>query len=313
MPKLTITRGLPGSGKTTWAKTVLEENPDKVINVNRDDTRERLFKTVNQDYYDTDQDTLRRKEALVTHANQEAAVKALRAGFDVIISDTNLPVKVCRDWRKLAVENGAEFEVKDFSQVSLGTCFERNALRNDKEPVPNHVIQRMFDRFVKGGLAPLPPIEDEPVKIGGYGVEPYKRDISKPSAYIFDIDGTLAQMGDRSPYDFTQVHKDTVKKDVARVSSILDREDWTIIMSGRSEECRQQTEEWLEKNGIEFDELYMRAKGDNRPDWQIKYDLFNEHVRNRYNVRGVFDDRNQVVALWREMGLTCFQVDYGDF
>jgi len=84
-------------------------------------------------------------------------------------------------------------------------------------------------------------------------------------------------------------------------------------MSGRSDECRNETYQWLRENDVPFDELYMRAADDKRQDWKVKYDLFNEHVRGKYNVVGVFDDRDQVVKLWREMGLTCFQVAPGLF
>jgi hypothetical protein len=56
------------------------------------------------------------------------------------------------------------------------------------------------------------------------------------------------------------------------------------------------------------DELWMRAEGDRRPDDIVKAELFDAHVRDRYDVRFV-----RVVALWRRMNLKCWQVAYGEF
>lgn len=57
----------------------------------------------------------------------------------------------------------------------------------------------------------------------------------------------------------------------------------------------------------------MRKSGDMRKDSIVKREMFDEHIRGRYNVNFVLDDRNQVVELWRSMGLTCLQVADGDF
>ena len=57
----------------------------------------------------------------------------------------------------------------------------------------------------------------------------------------------------------------------------------------------------------------MRATGDFRPDSVVKEEIYNNHIKDNYYVAGVFDDRDSVVKLWRDLGLTCFQVYYGDF
>jgi hypothetical protein len=86
-----------------------------------------------------------------------------------------------------------------------------------------------------------------------------------------------------------------------------------IFVSGRKDDCRDVTEAWLKANGFEYDWLYMRKTGDDRNDAVVKLDIFNEHIRNGYDVLGVFDDRNRVVNMWRRLGLKCFQVAEGDF
>jgi hypothetical protein len=89
-----------------------------------------------------------------------------------------------------------------------------------------------------------------------------------------------------------------------------------IFMSGRHDSCREDTETWL-KGFTQSDvpiELYMRATGDNRPDYIVKYELFQEHIAGKYRVLGAFDDRDQVVDLWRnKLCIPTFQVANGDF
>ena len=92
----------------------------------------------------------------------------------------------------------------------------------------------------------------------------------------------------------------------------LDKE-YVIVMSGRDESCRTETERWLNKHNIPFDFLFMRPEGDMRKDNIIKHELFNKYVRDNYDVKFVLDDRQQVVDMWRKMGITCLQVAEGDF
>lgn len=90
--------------------------------------------------------------------------------------------------------------------------------------------------------------------------------------------------------------------------------DWRIVyLSGRDAEFRGKTEEFLRKNHCPPGELFMRPAGDRRKDWIVKAELFDQNVRDRYHVRFVLDDRNQVVTMWRKLGLTCLQVADGDF
>jgi hypothetical protein len=86
-----------------------------------------------------------------------------------------------------------------------------------------------------------------------------------------------------------------------------------IFVSGRFEKYRAQTTEWLARNGFKEGKLLMRADGDVRKDSTVKREIFDKHIRNYYNVQCVFDDRNQVVEMWRKLGLTVFQVADGRF
>jgi hypothetical protein len=146
-----------------------------------------------------------------------------------------------------------------------------------------------------------------------------------PLCFIFDIDGTLALMKDRGPFDWKKVGQDGVNKPVeitykmiscAITDLVLQRRRSAVkmfIFSGRDSSCREQTRKWLKKNNLKYDKLYMRPEGDMRKDSIVKKELFEKHISGKYSVIAVFDDRQQVVDMWREMGLACFQVAKGDF
>jgi hypothetical protein len=87
-----------------------------------------------------------------------------------------------------------------------------------------------------------------------------------------------------------------------------------IFCSGRSDDARPATERWLAGHvGVPYDALHMRRTGDNRRDSVVKGEIFDRKIRDRYHVVGVFDDRQQVVRMWRARGLPVFQVAEGNF
>lgn len=133
---------------------------------------------------------------------------------------------------------------------------------------------------------------------------------------ICDIDGTLAKMNGRSPYDWMRVKEDKVNEPVKYLLNALGFKFEIILFSGRDEVCRKLTEEWLIDNAILYSgKLYMRPKGNNQDDRIVKRAMYEEHiVKTGKKVIFVLDDRNKVVDMWRkDLGLACFQVDYGDF
>jgi len=315
MTTLTITRGLPSSGKTTWAKGEVAESGGGMVRINRDDFRVMLFGVAGQGYYDCTKEELWSREKTVTRVQHSAIQAALGLNKDIVVDDTNMPVRRCRELRSIATRAGADFKVQSFANVPLDTCLEWNAARPEDARVPEKVIRDMHLRFLNGGLAEVPD-EKEPG-----GVEPVVKNAGLPNAYLFDIDGTLALMGDRNPFDESRVHEDAVNVDVSTVLQYLARnlEDYNvnsrvdtpptiIVMSARTDGCKTATAEWLTKNGVPFSELHMRAAGDMRKDREVKYDLFNENIRGKYNVLGVFDDRVSVLRMWEALGLTTFRV-----
>lgn len=296
MTKLVITRGAPASGKSTWARQWVAEFPDERVRVNRDDLRKML--------HDKLSGLTGAQENALTRAQQAQVRAFLKAGIDVVVDDTHTRLSHVTAWESLAREVGAEFEVNEsFRDVSLAECGSRNNLR--MRQVPYSVIAKMHQRLAQSPRW-TPTALDQWV---------YIPDDSLAEAYLFDIDGTLAHMnGKRGPFEWHNVGLDDPDPAVRDVLLRLgETEAKIILMSGRDGSCREQTEEWLERMYIDYDELLMRAPGDVRKDAVIKLELFREHVAPKYWVKGVFDDRNQVVEMWRRIGLKCYQVQEGDF
>ncbi len=300
MPTLHITRGLPASGKTTWARAWAAEDRESRVRVNRDELRQML-----------DDGTFIKgvTEQRVLAVRDEAVVRLLGSGYDVVCDDTNLPQWNARALARLARKAGAGFEVHDFTHIPLETCLERDAAR--AEPVGEERIRDLHLRFLAGRKLPLPLPEEEP----SAELVPYEARPGTPKAVLVDIDGTTALISGRSPYDHTRVHQDLPNAPVIAVIQAMHAAGHRVVfLSGRSDKCRKETETWLEKHvGVPFDALYMRVHGDNRRDSIVKVELFDAHVRDAYDVTCVLDDRNQVVEAWRALGLTVLQVAEGDF
>lgn len=137
---------------------------------------------------------------------------------------------------------------------------------------------------------------------------------------LFDVDGTLALMnrgeGGRGPFDWKRVGEDAPNPAVVDLAHMIIRDCryQIIVMSGRDEVCRPETEKWLSELQVFYAELYMRPHRDNRKDSVVKAELYRQHILGRHDVRWVVDDRDQVVRMWREeFGLTVFQCAPGDF
>lgn len=284
----------------------MAENPTGRARVNRDDLRAMCHESVF-----LGQDTERQIQSV-----RDAAIRSLlKRGVSVVCDDTNLPQRVARDLAKIATLAGAEVTVLDMTDVPFDVCVERDAAR--ERSVGRDVIEGMRSRYLGGKPYPLPLPEELPEDTDE--VAPYVAREGTPLAVMIDVDGTIALMGTRSPFDETRVHEDAPNWPVIEaVSAMIDAGYYPLFCSGRTAVCRSATEEWIERYLPDLDAtasygLYMRSEGDTRKDSIVKRELFDTHIRDRYNVRCVFDDRTQVVQAWRELGLPCFQVAPGDF
>lgn len=141
---------------------------------------------------------------------------------------------------------------------------------------------------------------------------------------IFDIDGTLTLVGDRvqyllrSPKNWDEFYErcgedqpNEAVCDVYRMIHACGTGPDMILLTGRRESVRKQTEEWLQRHGIHgYKHLIMRPDGDKRHDTEVKPEMLQ-----KLNIHPdlVFEDRASMVAFWRGRGVPCFQVAPGDF
>lgn len=296
--RLIATRGLPASGKTTFARTL----QPSVVRVNRDDLRRmlhggRLFTQWAESQVDT---------------AQRAQVEALlRAGVDVCVDDTNLRARTLREWARLAARYDATFEVHDFTDVPLEECLRRDANRSAEDRVGEDAIRRLHERFLADRPLPLPVPEvttGRPAQVHPPTPEPTE-------IVLVDIDGTVALNVSRSPYDMTRVGEDAPNEAVIAAVRAMHAAGYGVVFcSGRDASARAATVTWLRQHvRVPYLALHMRAAGDNRKDSVVKREIYERELRDRYRIVGVFDDRMQVVTMWRELGLTVFQVAEGNF
>lgn len=305
MPKLTCTRGLPGSGKSTWAMNELRlANPGTLACVSRDDLRSVLHGQHLR---------IHEAEEQVTRVHHAAVAELLRVGVDVIVHDTLFPIKHLRPLAKIAWKFGAVFAVQDFTHVPLEECIARDARRTGPDRVGEDVIRMMHARYLKGKKLPLAvPSPPDSWATGA----PYVPDPALPAAVMVDVDGTVALHNGRSPHDYERCGEDLPNPGVVAAVHAAAGAGYRIVYcSGRPERCREATMVWLWKHvGVPFEGLYMRPTEDKDVrDDEVKLKLFDKYIRDYYRVVWVFDDRDRVVAAWRSIGLTVMQVNYGDF
>lgn len=276
--KLLMLKGLPASGKTTYAR---ELSDDGWVRVNKDDLRAMLHNS--KWSKNNEQQVLQLRDAIIENS--------FEAGKSVVVDDTNLASKHTDKLKQLAKDFGATFETK-FFDTPIDECIKRDLGRLNS--VGEKVIRQMHKQFLAVPEFYHPP-ED------------------KPSAIICDIDGTLAHMRNRGPYEWDKVLEDTLDDAVKELLDVCELAYQIILVSGRDGVCRSKTEEWLSYYNVKYDRLLMRVEGDNRKDSIVKRELFDKYIRQEYQVQFVLDDRNQMVETWRGMGLKCFQVADGDF
>jgi len=142
---------------------------------------------------------------------------------------------------------------------------------------------------------------------------------------VVDIDGTIAKVGDRLKYlqqekkdwdsFYEHCDEDEPITDIIDVVQALYWDDYKIVFcTGRRESVRFKTMVWIQKNCtiLKFD-LLMRPDGDFRHDTMVKPELLATAGYTPDNVLCIFEDRDSMVAKWRELGYRCLQVDRGDF
>ena len=294
MKKVIILKGLPASGKSTYAKKILKENPAAYKRINKDELRAML----DASYFS------KNNEKFVLQVRDFIIMEALREGKHLIIDDTNLAAKHETRIRELVEaykkESGHQvvIEVK-FFDIPLEECIRRDLKRPNS--VGERVIRKMYQRYIVK--------EDE--RTPNYMLQ----NPDLPKAIICDLDGTLAILNGRNPFIAEKCEEDDLHQPIANIVKQYYQLGHTIILlSGRLDTYKPPTLRWLEKHNIPYHALFMRVAGDTRRDATVKKEFYEKQILGKYFVEFILDDRNQVVDLWRkELKLPCLQVNYGDF
>lgn len=302
MSEVIIFRGVPGSGKSTVALLMMEYFPDHFVRVNRDDIRVLMFGTPRTEAFPE-------KEKAVTDVEHSLIKSALKSGKTPVVDATNLNKNSVKAIMRIAGAHGAVVRVADFP-VPLEVAVERDSKRAGS--LGADIIKKVFSkRGINQTTGALPALPEVPA-LDWDKFEPYNGHVEGlEDIVLVDIDGTIAHMTGRSPYDYHRVHEDIVDESVKNLVEILNDAGLKIVFfSGRKSMAKESSMLWLANNLEEdFDfELFTRDGDDNRPDYIVKYEMFNDHIRGKYNVRFVLDDRLQVVRMWHKLGVKVLRV-----
>jgi predicted kinase len=293
MQKILILRGIPASGKSTFAKQYLIDHPE-FRRINRDALRE-----MHSGYVQNDDN-----EKFIKKLRDLIIMETLLAGNSIIVDDINISSKnetritdISREYSK---KTGKKVEIESMLfDITLEEAIKRDSER--ERPVGAKQITKIHNTL--NGIR-----EDR-----GPNYKP--QDTTLPYCIICDLDGTLAILNGRSPFNAAECDKDLLNEPIAHILATYKKlGDKIILLSGRMDEHKDQTITWLEKYRINYDQLIMRKTGDMRKDAIVKKEIVDEYIWGKYFIRFTLDDRNQVVDMWRnEVGVACLQVNYGNF
>jgi predicted kinase len=308
MIKIILTKGIPACGKTTFAKELMAKEPGKWKRINFDELRA----TIDDGIYSPE------NEKIIVKVRDLLIKEALKNNQNVVLDNTHIKDKgrhfshICDLVKNLGIDIQV---IEKAIYVELEEAIARDAKR--AVPVGETIIKSFWE--ASGGKQ----FKNYKTKVETFfaadktAIKKAKFDPTKQSAILIDIDGTLASIGKRDVYDASRCDEvDDINVSVAETVKLYHKAGYKIIFcSGRDEKYRAPTVRFIEKHlsGVEYI-LFMRPDDDKRKDCLVKNDIFQREINGKYNVLFALDDRNQVVDYYRqELGLSVFQVDYGDF
>jgi predicted kinase len=306
MSEMTFLRGIPASGKSTYAEQWVAEDPANRVRVNRDSIREALFGDASSHV----------DENKVTEMENKIISQALRAGKDVMSDNTNTNMAFLPKAIKFAKANGAtKINHKDFP-ISLEVAKKRNRERDRK--VPEHVLERMHKNLGPEGQFPVFP--------GSYKTKDLVLPKTRKMAVFFDMDGTLndvrgvrhflAPKNGKKRRDFDSFHRmsefEPAVDDVLQMAHDAHEAGFEVVITtARSEPYRETTQKWLDEHGVPYANIFMRKEGDFRTDYEVKKEMYDQ-ISMYYDVVRCVDDNPQAIKAWREKGVAVTTVPFID-
>lgn len=287
-----IINGVPASGKTTAANEIKAKLVGRtVVHIERDFFREEIFqeKHPGETFSWSRWKFTSANEGEVTTRWNARLQDAFSIGADIIISDTLVQPRRLNALKERLSATG--YEVKVITQhIGQLQAINRDAKRGPRS-VGMKALASMYDQYRE------------------HFVEKFDNPADGVPTVIVDVDGTLAKMGDRSPFDWHRVGEDSPVHFVIAVVQSLSVKHRVVVMSGRDSVCRKETVQWLYENDVPFDWLYMRDANDMRPDTIVKRELYEQLQKDvKSHVMVVIDDRPSVCEMWRDGGLSVMQV-----
>lgn len=239
--KLILTRGIQGSGKSTWARQWVEEDPENRVRINNDDIRNMLGK-----YWVTS------RENLVSSIKKNMAEEAINRGYDIVVDNMNLNPKEILFWKDMVKmanmdPDGYQYEIefKDFF-IPLEECIRHDAMRPN--PIGEKVIRETWKRY-KHFI--------QTTEVENYVNNLIKEDESKPYCLVVDMDSTLCFNTTKRPW-YGEGAAEGMINDVPNMGVLRLVEQWTkpgptaytnnlIIATGRDTSQEEVTKQWLAK------------------------------------------------------------------
>jgi tRNA uridine 5-carbamoylmethylation protein Kti12 len=284
--------GPPGSGKTT------------------------LSRTFGSKYVRISQDELGKEGHLIVLTN------ALNAGHNIIIDRMSFSKEQRSRYIEPAKKAGYKCYIKVLHE-NFDTCLERMKKRENHPTIKDEkTARKVLNFFYSKYERPTPDEADE--------IEFKYPEGEKPLAVICDLDGTLCNIDHRLHFvhppegqkkdwrSFSEsLRTDTVNKWCRDILSgiihpIYDSPE-IVLCSGRADNYKSLTEDWLKENFIQYNHLFMRRRDDYRKDDIVKEVILDFEILTRYKPYFFIDDRKSVVDMWRKRGYTCLQCAPGAF
>lgn len=299
--QILILVGVPGSGKSTFARYFIrtEENWMRLC---RDDLR--MMHLVSSDLSP-------HEEGAITGILDASIDTLLRKKYNVLIDATHCRAEYLKHYIE-KFNHMADISFKIFD-IDAGEIAERcdKRYKETGKFIPEAVQRKYlkeFEALKKTFDFSMRPQTDNRERV-------VKQDPALPKAIICDLDGTLALMDHRNPFDATHADKDEPNEPVVNTLNVFAKEGYRILLvSGREERFREPTIKFLCQYHIPYHQLWMRPSKDFRKDAVIKREIFETEIAGKYYIEFILDDRDQVVEMWRkELKLPCFQVNYGSF
>lgn len=304
MSKIILCQGIQGSGKSTWAKAWVKEDPEHRVRLNYDDLRNMLGV-----YW------VPSREHMLRAMENSFLLEAMLKGYDIVIDNMNLNPKtvakyegIIKTWND-AQSNKYEME-KILFDTPVDECIRRDSLRNN--PIGEVVIKRTWNTYRNY-------IIQESIK--KMKNKEMKQDPNLPHCILVDMDATLFLNTNGRPFYGDDLEPTDILKDepipatITLVKAYQATGNLVIGLSGREDkpQIRACTLKQCQNVGINLDALILRPIGSRKRGDASKKELFEDNIKYKYYVDFVLDDSTKVVQMYRDLGLTCLQPNEGKF